>query len=810
MKIAIRSLSNLWRKLALLIGPVALVLIAHTVSAQAQGVIRGTVSDPLGAVVKDAKVKLQRGDTSLGETATDGAGQFTFSSVSSGRYHVEVQASGFAPYIGPEVFVGSNGTTTIDALLQITALKDEIVVSDTGSQIPISQVGASVSRIDSEDIQAQNKLDVLENLRQVSGAQIVQTGQRGGITSLFIRGGESSFNKILVDGVPANDIGGAFDFAQLSNGGVASAEVLKGANSVLYGADGLAGVVNITSERGTSTLPELKLSIDGGNFGTLNQSASLSGAFHQFDYFSLFSRFDTQGSYPNDFFHNATYAGNFGWKPSARTDLRVTYRRNWTDLGSPNALLFYGIPDDSSQKNQNTYLSATLQDQTTSRWHNLFRFAYGQFNDVYGNPAPTGIPDPYGFGNYLGNVVTIKGANGYSVTGQAILDFGGTYPQVFADYEARRSAYAQSDYQVFKEWTATFGFRYEHEDGSGITRDNYSYFMEGHGNIAHRLYITGGVGLDKNAVFGFAASPRVSAAYYLRRPIASSFFAETKLRFNFGTGIKEPSTFEQSSQLFALFTPAERTQYGVGPVGPERSRTTDAGVDQGLWHGRARLQLTYFQNHFFNLITFLSAPELVSIGVDPAAAAAANASEGGAYVNASSTRAKGAEVQFVTDLGHGLRLQANYTYLDAAVTKAFGSPSFNPAFPAIPIGAFSPLQGARPFRRPPHTSSLGLIYNYRKFIGAFTGYMVSRSDDSTSLEDGLFENSMLLPNRNLNHAYQKFDLSGRYAVTSYVSAYVSMENLLSEHYQPAFGYPALPFTIRGGLTFRIGGENWRK
>jgi vitamin B12 transporter len=817
MKIPIRSLnanssslSDLCGKLAMVMGTAALALIADTAIGQAQGFIRGTVSDPLGAVVKDVKVTLERGDTSIVDTSTDGAGQFTFASISPGRYHVEAQASGFARYVGPEVFVSSNGTTIMDVLLQISALKDETVVSATGSEIPISQVGASVSLIDSEEIQAENKLDVLEDLRQVSGAQIVQTSQRGGSTSLFIRGGESSFNKILIDGVPANDIGGAFDFAQLSNGGVDSVEVLKGANSVLYGADGLAGVVNITTQRGSSTIPELKLSVDGGNFGTLNQSASLSGAFHQFDYFSLFSRFDTQGSYPNDFFHNATYVGNFGWKPTARTDLRVTYRRNWTDLGLPNGLLLYGIPDDSLQKNQNTYLSATLQDQTTSRWHNLFRFAYGQFETEDDNPSPTGTLDPYGFGNYLGNVVTIKGANAYSVTGQAILDFAGTYPQAFTDYEARRSAYAQSDYQVFKEWTVTFGFRYEHEDGSGITRDNYSYFMEGHGNVAHRLYLTAGVGLDKNAVFGFAASPRVGAAYYLRRPTASSFFAETKLRFNFGTGIKEPSTFEQSSQLFALFTPAQRAQYGVGPVGPERSRTTDVGIDQGLWHGRARLQLTYFQNHFFDLITFLDAPELVSIGVNPAAAAAANASQGGAYVNASSTRAKGSEVQFVTDLGLGLRLQANYTYLDAVVTKAFGSPSFNPAFPAIPIGAFSPLQGARPFRLPPHTGSLALIYNHRKFTGAFTGYMVSRGDDSTFLYDGQYGTSMLLPNRDLDPAYQKFDLSGRYAMTSYVSAYVSMENLLSEHYQPVFGFPALPFTIRGGLTFTIGGENWRK
>ena len=265
-------------------------------SAQVQGTLQGSVTDQLGAVVEGAKVIIDRGGISAGETTTTAKGAFSFPALGVGRYRVQVEAPGFSIYTSPEVFVRSGAATTLDVLLRVSGLKQEMVVSATGSELPVAQVGASVTLIDSQDIQAENKLDVLENLRQVAGAQIVQTGERGGSTSLFIRGGESSFNKIMVDGVPANDIGGDFDFAQFSNGGVGSIEVLEGANSVLYGADGLAGVVNITTQRGTSEAPELKFSLDGGNFGTLNQSASLGGVFRQFDYFSLFSRFDTQGS----------------------------------------------------------------------------------------------------------------------------------------------------------------------------------------------------------------------------------------------------------------------------------------------------------------------------------------------------------------------------------------------------------------------------------------------------------------------------------------------------------------------------------
>ncbi len=779
-------------------------------TASAQSTVRGTVTDQLGSTVKDAKITLLQGDTKAGTTTSDGDGNFSFSAVNAGRYRIQVEAPGFEQYAGSDVSVGSSGAVVADVLLQVGTLKQEVVVSATGSAIPLAQVGASVTLIDSDEIQAENKLDVLENLRQVSGAQILQTSQRGGPTSLFIRGGESNFNKVLVDGAPVNSIGGGFDYAQLSNNGIESVEVLKGANSVLFGADALAGVVNITTKHGTSEMPELTFSGDGGNFHTYNRDVSFSGAFRKFDYFSDFSRYDTQGSFPNDFFHNQTYSGNFGWSPTATTDLRVTFRRTWAGLGSPNALYFDGIADDSSQKNQNTYATGTVQNQTTRRWHNLARFAYAQSVSTFTNPAPTGEPFDPGFGsgpNYLGSLVTIQGSNGYKVTGQAILDFGGAYPEVLPQYEARRSAYLQSDYNFVKDWTGTFGFRYEHENGSGTTRDNYSYFMEGHGNVGHRLYLTGGVGLEDNAVFGFAASPRVSAAYYLRRPSASTFFAETKLEFNFGKGIKEPSTSQQGSQLYELLTPAQRTQFNVGQIGPERSTGFDFGIEQGLFRGRSRLELTYFHNRFYDLITFLSASDLASIGVNPGAVQIA---QFGAYVNASSTRSQGLEAQFVTEIGHGFRVQANYTYLDAVVTKAFGGPAFGTNFPDIPIGAFSPLEGERPFRKAPHTGTIGILYHHNKLTASFTGYMVSRRDDSTFLSDAFFGNTLLLPNRDLAPAYQKFDLSGRYNLRRWVSLYTGIENLFSQHYQAAFGFPAAPVTIRAGMTFTIGGEGWRK
>jgi vitamin B12 transporter len=803
-----------WSALAALL----FFLVGISASAQSQNILRGRINDPVGRSVSNAKVVALQDGQEVAHTTSNADGAYELSVPSGGRYDIRVEAEGFAPATISAVFIAAGKSTeAAPTALAIGPLAQNVVVSATGTAIPDTQVGASISVIDSEQIQTLNKLDVLENMRLIPGVQIVQTGQRGGITSLFIRGGNSDFNKILVDGIPVNQIGGAFDFAELSNNGIGNIEVLRGSNSVLYGSDALSGVVNVSSPRGTTVIPEIKYSVDGGNFGTLHQDVSLSGAFHDFDYFSEFSRFDTQGSLPDSYFHNGTVSANLGYQWNPTTGIRATVRHAATGLGSPNALDLYGIPDDSWQSNRNTYIGVTAQNQTTRRWHNSVQFAFAQFSSIFENPSPTGEPfdpfagTPFDSGpNYLGNLVTVKGANGFAVTGQAILDFSGTYPMISPDYEARRSVYAQSDYNFFGDWTGVFGFRYEHENGEGFTRDNYTTSIEGHGSLGHRFFTTFGGGFEHNSFFGFAATPRVSMAYYLRRPSNTGLFGETKLKFNFGEGIKEASTSQQASALISLLTPAQISQFNVQPIGPERSRTFDFGVDQRLFNGRSILGITLYYSNFYNLISFLGTGDLISIGVP---ADVANSTPfGGAYVNATSQRTKGAEIDYKMDLGHGFLFQGNYTYTDGLVTKAFGVPSFNPLFPDIAIGAFSPLEGARPFGIAPHSGSVALFYNHRKFNGAFTGYLVGRRDESTFLFDEFFGNSMLLPNRNLSAAYQKFDLSAAYALKPYLTVYTGVENLFSQHYDAAFGFPALPFTIRAGMRFTLGGERgwWKK
>src|SRR5262249_40423107 len=159
--------------------------------------------------------------------------------------------------------------------------------------------------------------------------------------------------------------------------------------------------------------------------------------------------------------------------------------------------------------------------QTNQRWHNLVRYAATRLRLQDVNPSPTGIPDNT-FGNFLGLPVTIRGANGFSVTGQAILDFAGTYPSLSSSSSKRDSVYLQSDYAFNPHVLALAGFRYEDDRGSPLSsfgesparRKNFSYITEVQAGLGTRAYATLGGSVENNAVFGVTAIPRASLAYY--------------------------------------------------------------------------------------------------------------------------------------------------------------------------------------------------------------------------------------------------------------------------------------------------------
>jgi iron complex outermembrane receptor protein/vitamin B12 transporter len=361
------------------------------------------------------------------------------------------------------------------------------------------------------------------------------------------------------------------------------------------------------------------------------------------------------------------------------------------------------------------------------------------------------------------------------------------------------------------------GFKYEDERGASIStttssveRGNYSTMMELMGDVAHRAYFTVGSGIEKNAVFGVAATPRASLGYYLVRPGGTALLSGTKVHASFSKGIKGPSVYQQNNSLAVLLV---GTPYHVNPVGAETSRTYDGGVSQELLGGKARVGLTYFHNEFGNGLEYVSNTALVqNFGIAPPVVGAAGY---GAYVNSLAYRAQGLEFEAETRVTRHLFVRAGYTLLDAKVQRSFSSSALAPVyntsfnFSTIAIGAYGPLVGARPFRRARNSGYFGVNYTRSRWSASLNGTLVGMRDDSTFLTDANYGNSLLLPNHNLDGAYQRIEATGSYRVSSRLTAFTEVQNLLSEHYVETFGYPSLPFNFRSGLKVTLGGESWR-
>src|SRR5262249_6420311 len=159
-----------------------------------------------------------------------------------------------------------------------------------------------------------------------------------------VRGGESRYNKVIVDGVTVNEPGGTFDFGTLPMYQADRLEFVRGAQSTLYGSDAMTSVVQTWTRTGNTAVPELTFGADGGNLGTANGYLSLAGARGRFDYNVLGEQFNTEGQGPNDDYSNSLQGGNVGVALTSRIGLRLRVRHSNSRTGVQGEWDFNGQP----------------------------------------------------------------------------------------------------------------------------------------------------------------------------------------------------------------------------------------------------------------------------------------------------------------------------------------------------------------------------------------------------------------------------------------------------------------------------------
>lgn len=797
------------------------ILSFVTLSSQAV-IVRGTVTDPLGAAVAGARVQLIQGKNVAGSGLSASDGSFEIRSTGSGRFLLLTSAATFTPGIGQSFYGGRTDVVTRNVTLEIASVTAQITVTATGIPTPIQQASSAINLVPFSALQT--RVGVVDDLRQSPGVTAVQTGQYGGVGSLFVRGGNSDANKVMIDGVTSEDIGGRFDFGTVSSTALDGFELYRGPNSVLYGSDAGASVVNFTTPRGATLRPILNYTGDAGNFHTWRNEVTVGGAHSRLDYYGAFSRFDSSNALPLYRYHASTSAANIGYNITANTPLRFTIRNAVSATGTPNAHDFYGISADGKQADQDLYSGATVENRFHN-WHNLVRYGIARKREQLVQFYPVGellTYDQFGDMAYFGNAVTIRGANGYSASGRAAINYPGAYPAPNDLASLRDELYFQSDYTFSPHFIGLFGFRYEDERGSSNSsfsfdktkRTNFQYTLQFQGDLFNRIFYSLGGAIERNDLYGTAGTPRFGLAWVPVRP-GNGFLHGTRIRANASTGVQEPSLSNEFNSLYTQLADAGAADliaaYNVKPIQALRSRTYDIGIDQNIFNQKLILKAGYFHNQFSHQLDFVDSGTLRTVfGIDTT-----KAQLFGALLNTLAYRAQGFEGELQFAPTSHILMRGGYTYLASLVEQSFstdaaanGTSAQNPNLPGVPIGSSYPLVGQRPFRRPPQTGFFSAQYTVIKFSAALKGAFASRSDDSTflSFSDTNGDNSLLLPNRNLDFGYAKLDAYGTYSATHRVSVFAELGNLLSQQHIGPIGYPSLPFTFRTGLKVRLGGD----
>ena len=783
--------------------------------------IRGVVTDPSGAKVTGAVVDLLSGGKVVATAVSTADGSYEILTGTEGRFFLVVAAKSFRQLETPVFYAGRLDNVERNVVLEPEWVRESIVVTATGTPTPQAQTSAATSVIGPEALESSEGVGNL--LRLMPGTFVTQDGQMGAQTSLFVRGGNSDANKVMLDGVDATDLGGDFDLGPLATTAVESAEVYRGTNSDLYGAGAGSSVINLTTPRGTTSFPSVVFRGDAGNLSTSREELELAGAWKKFDYLGAYSWLQTTNDLPMDEYHSGTAAGNIGWQPNGSTQIRGTAHYGVDATGVPNAWDFYHIADSAKEGDQDLYLSGSIDNQTTADFHQSVRYGATRKREQYNQFAQEGIIDANGDG--LGEELTITGANGYSVTGSAILDYGGTYPYGYQLVNNRDQLVYQGDYRFTPHLVAMGSFRFEDERGvenipdyetyESAERTNYDYIGAVHGDFKNRFFYSLSGSLEHYSLFGTETSPRVGLTYYVVRP-RKGVMSGTRVLFNFGEGVREPKLTEQFGSLYTFLEgngfASAATQLKIGPLAAPTTRSYEGGVEQAFFSDRIMFRASYFHNQFGKEIESVGAVLLTQLipGLTPADLGYDYHNDSGLYVNTEAFRAQGIETTVEGGIGRGLFMRGGYTYTDSVVQRSFSSDNealldgYAPTYNGIPIGDYSPLVGARPFRRAPHTGFFTATYSTGKLTGLFNAAFASRSDDSTYLYDANYGTSLLLPNRNLDSGYARLDLGASYQLLSWLGVYGRAENLTDNRHIAPIGYPSLPFTVRGGVKIAWG------
>lgn len=717
--------------------------------------LQGTVLDPSGRPVPGVQVSLLSRLVPIEERQTDVRGQYKFEGLRSGVYRLVASLPGFSTS-SAEVEARADETRTADLHLELSAVEQHVVVSASLGGALAPQIGSSVSVLTERAMEERGAQSVLEVLRSAPGVEVNQTGRRGGATGVFIRGGNSNYNLVMIDGIQMNQFGGDFDFASVPADGLERVEVTRGPQSALYGSNAVTGVINLVSRRGEGP-PRVTVRAEGGSFTTRRFATGGSGLTRGWGWAFNLSRLDSGGVVPNDQYRNETALLSIGRSQSPRRQWGFHFFGNANDAGAPGpfgsdpAHLFPGI-DRVSRDKQNVFgYQANYAEQLSPRFRQVVTTSVAT-NDTYFRS-----PFADSFSNNLRGVVNTRSE--ITVSNKDFLAWGFEYNR-----EQIKNTYIAD--------TGNVPFL--------LPRTSLAYFAENRWSPTERWFVITGLRVDNLKTrelppggFGLRpllpassivkANPRVTVAYIAHAPAgAAGRLGVTRLHGSFGTGIRAPSGFELA------FTNNPRLK-------PEKSFSFDAGVEQRLFDNRAVLDVTYFFNRFDDQIVVLGG-SLTNLSSFVSA-------------NLANTRARGAEISFRVRPRRSLELEGKYTRLEASILALDGS-----TLSQFPFRVGQPL-----LRRPRNSAGANATWQCGRLMLNLNGTLrgeVLDVEPNFGIFGGLFRNK----------GYVLANAGFAYRLLGGMEVYGRMNNFLNQKYEESFGFPALHRNFLAGVKFTFPAE----
>lgn len=495
---------------------------------------------------------------------------------------------------------------------QDTTKLQPVVVTATRTPLAIGDLPASVTVLDGRDLRARGVATVSDALREVPGVSVVQSGSTGSLTSLFVRGGQSNYTKILIDGVPMNQAGGFFDLATLTTDNVERIEIVRGPSSVVWGSDAVTGVVNIITRSGRGAN---RLSVEGraGSLGAHDADVELSRAAQAVTYSFGLAHHASEGIYSyNNQYGETVMSGRADAALDEKTS--ASFNLRYSDFNFHYPTNGGGTPTDSNQFDFANQLALgarirrlvtnglTLQASVASSSHD------GGTNDDSGRGSNSFFQSEDHISRrsaevrVIGNVgtgtVITAGGQVEEQAGRNLLEFGGGFS-------------GSANFTVD---------RHEHAGFAEIA------------STASKLTATAGARVDGNKQFGSFGTFRVGAQYALADWLS--------LHANAGTAFREPSLIENFATGFATGNP---------DLKPEHTRSWEAGLGSAM--GPGAVSLTWFDQRFVDMIDYNGA----------AAAGQPN------YQNVAKASARGAEFQLHHEPVHGVFGDLSLTRLASKV-----------------------------------------------------------------------------------------------------------------------------------------------